>query len=175
VSQNPITLGILLREARYCSDALDHGANPNVEDSHNEVPLHLLSRGKYSSQDDGVSVARLLLEHGADVNAQNIDLRTPLHHASYNGNVVIAQVLLEHGGTPHAGDSNGETPLHLALRGNNDSEEHGIGMTRLLLEYGADVDAEDDDGETPFGLSSRLRKSKIANILFEHSVNFDTD
>ena len=153
---------------------LDHGAKPNAEDSRNEAPLHLLSQGKYSSQDDGVTVARLLLERRAVVNAQDIDLRTPLHHASFNGNVAIAQVLLERGGTPHAGDCNGETPLHLALRGKDDSEEHGIGITRLLLERGADVDAEDDDGETPLGLSLRLRKPKIASTFLEHSAKVDT-
>ena len=47
-------------------------------------------------------------------------------------------------------------------------------ITRLLLEYGADVDAEDDDGVTPFDLSFSLRKPKIADILFEHSANVDT-
>lgn len=147
---------------------LDHNANPDAEDGYGETPLHLVSRGKYSSQEDGVGVARLLLKYGADVNARDGEKRTPLHHASYNGMVAIAQVLLEHGGTPNASDSNGESPLHLALQGRD--EEHGIDMTLLLLEHDVDVDVQDNNHVTPLDLSSRLLP-KIANILLEYSAN----
>jgi ankyrin repeat protein len=57
----------------------DHGANANTENDLGETPLHMVSRGKYDSQGQGVSTARLLLERGVDVNARDkrrLDLAT---------------------------------------------------------------------------------------------------
>jgi protein phosphatase 1 regulatory subunit 16A len=65
-----------------------------MKNNQGSTPLHLISQGKYSSQEDGVGIARLLLERGVDVNAQEKDLFTPLHSAAFNGRLEIAQVLL---------------------------------------------------------------------------------
>ena len=47
-----------------------------------ETALHVVSRGRYDSQ-DGARVAQLLLEHGVDVNAIDKVYDSPLHSASY--------------------------------------------------------------------------------------------
>ena len=169
--RTPLHLASDLGKFAIARVLLEHGAKPNVNDDHGETPLHLLARGKYYPQNDGISVTRLLIEWGADVYARDMNLRTPLHHASYNGMLAIAQVLLEHDGIPNVVDRNGETPLHLASQGKDDFEERGIGITRLLLEHGADVDAQNNYHETPLDLSTRLRKPKIVSILREHSAN----
>ena len=64
-------------------------------------PLHLASEEGYSK------VARLLLEHGADVTAQTNCWWTPLHLASRWGNEDVARLLLEHGADMTAKDKNG--------------------------------------------------------------------
>ena len=56
-----------------------------------ETPLHVASRLGH------VDIVRLLLEHGADAQAQDDDKRTPLLLASLNGHLEAARVLLEHG------------------------------------------------------------------------------
>jgi len=55
------------------------------------TPLHLASRYGH------VDLARMLVEHGADVSAQEEDGWTALHWASDYGHVDLAQMLVEHG------------------------------------------------------------------------------
>jgi len=47
-------------------------------------------------------LAQVLIEHGADVNAQDDNKSTPLHLASSGGHVELAQVLIEHGANVNA-------------------------------------------------------------------------
>jgi ankyrin repeat protein len=73
---------------------LDRGANPNAESDLGRTPLHLVSRGKYKSQEHGVGIARLLLERGVDVGARGNDKGTPLHWAAFYGKLEVVQVRL---------------------------------------------------------------------------------
>jgi hypothetical protein len=57
---------------------------------------------------------RLLIEHGADVTAQDKSLSTPLHLASSLGIPEIVQLLIERGADITAQDASRRTPLHLA-------------------------------------------------------------
>jgi ankyrin repeat protein len=73
---------------------LDYGAKADAENDQGETPLHLVSRGKYDSQEDGVSIVRLLLERGVDVNARKKNKATPLHSVAFRGRIKVAEVLL---------------------------------------------------------------------------------
>jgi ankyrin repeat protein len=57
---------------------------------------------------------RLLIEHGADVKAQDETHSTPLHMASSSGIPEIVQLLIEHGADVSGRDRRHRTPLHLA-------------------------------------------------------------
>lgn len=57
---------------------------------------------------------RLLIEHGADVTAQDETLSTPLHMASSSGIPDLVQLLIEHGADANGQDQSHRTPLHLA-------------------------------------------------------------
>ncbi len=82
--------------------------NTTVDDF-GETPLRYVSEGKYDSEEAGVGVARLLLEHGGDVNGQSEQQWMPLHVASFNGKLEIAQLLLDHGAKVDAVDNFGKT------------------------------------------------------------------
>ena len=56
----------------------------------------------------------LLIDHGADVTAQDETGATPLHLASSFGGAEAARVLIKHGADVAARDGNRRTPLHLA-------------------------------------------------------------
>jgi ankyrin repeat protein len=57
---------------------------------------------------------RLLVEHGADVKAQDETHSTPLHTASSSGIPELVQLLIEHGADINGMDQSQKTPLHLA-------------------------------------------------------------
>ncbi|KAH8987324.1 ankyrin repeat-containing domain protein [Lactarius akahatsu] len=149
---------------------LECGTSPNTKNKWGETPLHVLSRGEYKSQEHGVSIARLLLEHGTDVHTRDEDHGTTLHSAAFGGRLGLAQVLLQCGANPNAKNKWGETPLHLLSRGKYYPQEHGVGIARLLLERGADVNALDKDQFTPFYFASYFRRFDIAQLLFEYGL-----
>jgi ankyrin repeat protein len=60
-------------------------------------------------------IVQVLLEHGADVNAQNNHHSTPLHLATSLENVETIQLLIERGADIDAQDIVHNTPLHLAM------------------------------------------------------------
>lgn len=63
---------------------------------------------------NNVEVAEYLLEHGADVNAQDKGGLIPLHNASSYGHVDIAALLIKFSASVNAVDKWGFTPLHEA-------------------------------------------------------------
>jgi len=64
-----------------------------------------------------VEIVRLLLKHGADVNAGNDFDETPLHYACKRANLIVLQCLLEHGADLRAEDRAGKGVLHHAAHG----------------------------------------------------------
>ena len=87
----------------------------------------------YAAFFDGPEAARLLLEHGADVNAfadNELGVR-PLNSAAAAGKRDVAAILLEHGADPNAPTRGGFTPLD-AARENGDEQ-----LAELLHSHGA--------------------------------------
>jgi ankyrin repeat protein len=150
---------------------LDHGAKADVENDEGETPLHLVSRGMYDTQEHGVNIARLLLEHGVDIHAQNKFHQTALHSAAFSGRLEITQLLLDHGANPNAENGLGLTPLHSVSAGKYDSQEHGVGIARLLLGHGADVDARAKDKFTPLHSAAFNGRLELARVLLGHGAN----
>ena len=69
------------------------------------TPLHAAA---FWARDE---IAKLLIEHGANVDARGAGQSTPLHSAARMTNVRMARLLLENGAIIDAKDSDGQTPL----------------------------------------------------------------
>jgi ankyrin repeat protein len=148
---------------------LDAGATTNLKANQGWTPLHAVAEGgDYYSKGNGVLLAQLLLERGADVNAQDDDSRTSLHIASYFGRADMVRVLLSAGANASAENAQGQTPLHLVPQGPYFSQGDGVDATQLLLEHGVDVNAQDKNHATPSNLASCYGRTKIATLLLQY-------
>ncbi len=109
---------------------LDHGANPNIGNAVGATPL------MWAIPD--LAKVKLLLEHGADVNAHSTNLqRTPLLvAASYPGSVDVLKLLLSKGANLHAKDRSGVHALGRAV------VSADITVVRFLVESGIDPNEE---------------------------------
>ena len=86
---------------------------------------------------------RVLLDHGADVNARKNDGTAPFHEAAQYGRVEAMRVLIDHGADVNARKNDGTTPLHEAA-------QYGkVEAMRVLIDHGADVNARKNDGTAP--------------------------
>ena len=154
-----------------------------------ETPLHVASRRGHAD------IAQLLLEHGADRNAQNNKSHTPLHLSSDCGHVAVVRILLDHGADKEAQDIFGRNPLSDAsARGHAEVAqvllEHGADVNtkdsfnrtplyyaegeevaRVLLKHGADTNIIDIDGQTPLHMLSNVGRVGAARVLLEHGVD----
>jgi ankyrin len=97
-------------------------ANPRTTTPDRETALHHIGedRSLEAAPDRvrrEVTVARLLIEVGADVNARNSAGATPLHEAARRGRLALAALLLEKGANVNARDLSQHTPLHYADNG----------------------------------------------------------
>lgn len=98
--------------------------------------------------------ARLLIEHGADVDVRSsgsIARVPPLGTAAFVRSVPIARLLLDAGADVDGRGDGGFTALHSAAM-NGDVE-----LVELLLERGADVAVENAKGKRPADLASSDR------------------
>ncbi|MGB6064909.1 MAG: ankyrin repeat domain-containing protein [Desulfomonilaceae bacterium] len=101
---------------------LSKGADVNSADkAEGATALIMIMRHKRASF---IDIANVLVENGADVNAQGRDGYTALHAAAIAGNNVAVKFLLDHGADPYIEGMNGRIPYLVALsRGHRDTAE----------------------------------------------------
>jgi ankyrin repeat protein len=86
------------------------GDDPNAADDEGFTPLH------FAAQTGTSRVARLLLDHGAEIDPTNAFGNTPLFTAvfNYGGDGSVIELLRERGADPLRANVSGQTPVGLA-------------------------------------------------------------
>ncbi len=146
----PLLTAIQNRHYKIAAFLLDHGADPNIANNGGWTPLYIaidnrnIEGGDYpvrESDMDDLEFIKLLLNHGANVNARICgvdstpkrckgdstetrtiftmqwlyeDGATPFLRAAQSGDVTVMKLLLERGADPKLATANGDTALMVA-------------------------------------------------------------
>jgi ankyrin repeat protein len=169
----PLLTALRRNHFRVAETLLEHGGNVDVRGKTEQTALHKIIDWRDKARIDAV---QFLLEHAADVNAQQDDLHTPLHLAVYNGNHAVVRILLGHQADVHSRNGDGQTPLHvLSKRETSQVEEDDYELARLLLERGANMNEKDNSNATPLHLAAYYGKHKIVRVLLDHRPNANVE
>ena len=147
-------------DGKYLAAALDgrlsdvytariQGADLNARDQRRRFAGN--SALDHAARRNNVELARLLLSHGMDVNAQAEDGHTALHVATGLGKRRLAEYLLQNKANPDIAAKVVGTPLEVAVLQARPT------MAKLLLKYGAGKNAQDR--------SSPLKSIRNAAVL----------
>ena len=127
---------------------LDNGADIKAKDELGNTPLHgaiysMLPWSTVEPKDkktkafkdaaiaNAMTIAKVLISRGADINARSKSANTPLHVAVDTGNIEITELLISQGAEINAKDSHGLTPLRSALW----ADKHEV--AEVLKKHGA--------------------------------------
>jgi uncharacterized protein len=191
--------GALMNDVGMCSDALDAGAQINVQDSNGDTALHIAASWGHAK------LTRFLLEHSASILVLNNFLMTPLHIAAINGQSQTLTMLLEWARSTgekipsriveevaylcsESGmdDAGARALLESALSEKEGKRERGtarlnndlIGASSVgdweaskkAIEEGASPDALDDESTSALRLASRNGHTNIVRLLIERGA-----
>jgi ankyrin repeat protein len=149
---------------------VDKGADPNTKDEAGFTALGMAA----ANGDRSTEMVKLLLDHGAAVNAVSVDTLetvkngnirsgrlTPLLMATPQANYETVELLLKAGAKVNAQDIRGMTPLELAV-----ATDHGDPrIVRLLLSKGADPAIKSTDGETAADWARKYGQPAVLEAL----------
>jgi len=121
-------------------------ADVNEHGNMGRTPLH------YAANNHHKEVVELLIEKGADVNARERYLCTPLHYALPS--IEIVRLLVANGADVNAKDKEGQTPL-----------DYAESNVRQLAAIDADLKAQHKDGHTPLDQAERMDYGEVINFL----------
>ena len=150
-----------LHEAVRANDAkrlvflLEAGQAVDETDFMLGTPLHVaVAQGS-------VPLAKILISHGADLEAPSEDRGARAIHLAANfGDLEMLNLLLDAGADIEAKDQTGQTPLLIAAATNN------LKVVKVLLDRGANKEArESGKGQTPLMRACRLGFLEIAVAL----------
>ena len=122
----PLHLAAFFGHKDAAAALLDAGASVTERSTNAmaNMPLHAATAGR------NFELVKMLVEHGAPVNAQQHGGWTPLHAAAQSGDVAMTTLFLEHGADLNVRADNQQLPMDLALtKGNQEIvsllERHG--------------------------------------------------
>ncbi len=103
---------------------LDHGADPKIPTAHNDTALSVAAGIGWVegvtfewSPEQSLEAAKMCLDLGIDINAQDDQGRTALHGAAHKGRTAVIQLLVDHGANLEAHDFGSRDTVNGAMKG----------------------------------------------------------
>ena len=107
------------------------------------------------------TIVRLLLEHGVNLDLQDLSLMTPLHLAASRGHYVVVQLLIQEGASVDQLGPNNATPLRIAC------DNGCIEVADRLLCRRAKINARDSDHVTALHAAAKRGDEAMVNFIVE--------
>lgn len=157
-------LAVVTGNMELVSSMLLVGADPNDSQSSHDSPL---IKAIELESPDRLEIVRLLIKHGANVNAPGVSAKSALHRAVARSCADIVELLLINGADINIHlDADQCTPLWCASLWERED------MVRLLLKHGADVNLKcATTGSTPLDMAIRKGNMAIISSLIDTGAN----
>ena len=190
----PLHAACLSHNTELAAFLLENGADVSARDAYGDTPLHILVRRRDKKpnnvesipavdswrakrETECIKLVDMLIENGADIEALNINLRTPFFVSAYevrtrkpeSFNIPILKHLLSLGAAVNPQDINGVTCLHNAVSDENSE------LVKFLLESGADSSIQDNKDESPYQMALRKNKRDIISRIEKNDVTIEMD
>ncbi|KAK1172203.1 protein phosphatase 1 regulatory subunit 16A-like [Acipenser oxyrinchus oxyrinchus] len=169
---------------------LKNGVSPDLYNEDGLTALH------QCCIDDFEEVVRALLDAGANVNACDSELWTPLHAAATCGHMGLVEMLIKHGANMLAVNADGNMPYDLcedevtldyietamANQGitqerinecRSSKERQMIADIRALIQAGCDLNAQDENGTSLLHIAAANGYQSTAELLLEHKARVE--
>jgi uncharacterized protein len=202
---SPLLVATQNRYYRLGAYLLDHGADVNLANKGGWTPLYLatdnrnIESGDYPVRQpdlDHLDYIKLLLDHGAHVNARIKDSTetrtvftnqwldengaTAFLRASQSGDLVLMKLLLEHGADPKIATVLNVTALQVAagigwVEGITYewSPEATLQAVKMLLDLGLDPNIQSDTGRTALHGAAHKGRTDVIQVLVDHGAKLD--
>lgn len=121
----------------------------------------------WASQKGGLALARVALEHGADISRSDKYGWSLLHIAAANGHDPIVRLLLEKGINIDVVSPNGKTALERAAHFGH------TGVVKILIERGLNINTMDSDGQTALHSAAANGRDSVIQVLLENGADIN--
>ena len=148
-------LEIAIEEGRLArvTELLSNGADVNRTNNVSLTPLH---QALFLEND---SIARMLIEHDADITMATSNGWQSLHCAASKGMAGMVSLCLHRKADIAARTLDGQTALHKSCKSGS------VETVQVLLDGGADIEAQDDWGWRPLHTASAAGSQDIVKLL----------
>ncbi|OWF46651.1 M-phase phosphoprotein 8-like [Mizuhopecten yessoensis] len=116
----------------------------------------------YSAQNGNDDIAELLVNHKANINAQQHNGTTSLMLACEHAHICTVALLVELGANVNLQQTTGETALMKAVRRGHKQ------IVKFLLEHGANFSAQNNSGFTAVTYAKMMRLTEIEDIIVDY-------
>jgi ankyrin repeat protein len=158
-------IAIIHRNLDIVKYLVDLGADLEVNDDFGNTAL-LIATDEYDPENEvDRDIVMLLINRGANVNAQTATGITPLYHAVNAGDLDLARLLLDRGADVNKIYFNNISVLHLA------SEYENLDMIRLLLDYGVDSSILDRENRSAEDYLVDMQNDELAQFIRNYTLN----
>ncbi len=160
--QTPLHMAVLRGREEMMRLLIEAGVEVDKGDATGCTPLYYGVDQPLGEGWTSISDLVTLLQAGASINAQNLGGNTPLHGATYQGDLEVVAFLIKNGASVSIRNKKGETPLYNAVY------QGDINMVKALIKAGARIDVKNKAGITPLVLAQKLLAKRTIDWEKKH-------